>query len=83
LTYGVGLCKSEGGEDRKDSEGLHEGNGGEGRKERERAGAVKERLRWLVYKNMNDAVERRCEGAVKGAEGDEGMGMGREGEKKK
>ena len=32
--------------------------------------AVKERLRWLVYKNMNDAVERRCEGAVKGAEGD-------------
>ena len=40
--------------------------------------AVKERLRWLVYKNMNDAVERRCEGAVKGAEGD-----GRNGDEKR
>ena len=36
LTYRVGLCKSDGGEDREDSEGLHEGNGGEGRKEKGR-----------------------------------------------
>jgi hypothetical protein len=64
LTYG-GLSKSEGGEKRKDREGLHDGNG-EGRKG---GAAVKERLSLFVYKLTNNVVVRRCKGAVNEAEG--------------